>query len=474
MRHALFALALLLLAPATATARPSVCVLPFDNHTGDAAWDPLRRGLADMVATDLAATPGLQVVERTRLAEVLAEQDLQATDRVDPATAGRIGKLVGAAFAVTGTITAVEPRIRIDVRLVRVETGEVLVAEQVVGDKARFFELEQALVAKFVTGLGARLAEPAAGRVDDVKTVVAYAEAVELADQGELEAASKQLRAVVTSAPDFKLAQTTYEQVLRRLMEAKKARGAGLLSADQALMEKADRELAKVQPKKASKKTLQRFFGYRFLRGNVILGRIAALVGAKASPFGHGTVSATARADVLGLVSSYVENQKALMEELATARGRRLEWSFTFPEVDEDDKRRAGELGLGARPEAIAFASPQYVARMLAEFLCLGSPGLHNSTRLSLAPAPAALDARWEKEATALLDAALADIGKHETRYKDRETVRALTLYGDCLLARGRKMEAIARWQEILDTYPTTPEFGDIEEKITKAMGAAP
>jgi TolB-like protein len=471
--RALSAFALLvLLAPATAAARPSVCVLPFDNHTGDATWDPLRRGLADMVATDLAATPGLQVVERARLAEVLAEQDMQASDRVDPATAGRIGKLVGAAYAVTGTITAVEPRIRIDIRLVRVESGEVLVAEQVVGDRAKFFELEQALVAKFVAGLGARLADPAAGRVDDVQTVVAYGQAVELAEKGDLEAASKQLRTVVTAAPAFKLAQTEYEQVLRRLMEAKKARGAGLLSADQALMEKADRELSKVQPKKASKKTLQRFFGYRFLRGNLFLGRIAALVGAKASPLGHGTVPDGARADVLGLVQRYVENQQALMGELATARGRRLEWSFLFPQIDDDDTRAARELGLGGQSHAIAFASPQFVARMLAQFLCLGSPGMHNSVLLTLTPTPAALDPRWEKEATALLDGALADLAQHETRHKDREIVRTLTLYGDCLLARGRKMEAIARWQEILDTYPTTPQFGDIERKITKAMSA--
>lgn len=471
---ALAALAAAAPRPAAAAAPASVGVLPFENHTGAAAWDPLRAGLADMLATDLAAAPGLQVVERARLAEVLAEQDLQQTGRVDPATAGRIGRLVGAAYVVTGTITAVDPQIRIDVRLVRVESGEVVVAEQVVGEKTKFFELEQALVGKFVAALGARLAPPASGRVDDVATVVAYAEAVELADRGDLEAASKQLRAVVTAAPQFTLAQARYEDVLRRLMEAQKKRGAGLAAADQELMDRADREVAGADPKRSSKKTLQRFFGYRFLRGNLYLGRIATRVGAKDAPFGGATVSAEARADVLALVEAYVANQKALMAELATARERRLDWSYTFPTVDDGDRTRAGELGLGPRPDSIPFASPQFVARMLAEFLCLGSPGLHNSVKLHLTPPPAALDPRWEAEATALLDAALADIAAHEARYRERETVRTLTLYGDCLLARGRRVEAIARWQEILDTYPTATEFGAVERKITEAMGGAP
>lgn len=47
--------------------RRPLAVLYFDNHTGDARWAPLQKGLADMMVTDLAGTPGLTVVERARL-----------------------------------------------------------------------------------------------------------------------------------------------------------------------------------------------------------------------------------------------------------------------------------------------------------------------------------------------------------------------------------------------------------------------
>ena len=42
-----------------ARADTSVCVLTFDNHTADAAFDVLGKGLADMVITDLAQVPGV-------------------------------------------------------------------------------------------------------------------------------------------------------------------------------------------------------------------------------------------------------------------------------------------------------------------------------------------------------------------------------------------------------------------------------
>lgn len=47
--------------------RRPLAVLYFDNHTGDARWAPLQKGLADMMVTDLAGTPGLTVAERAHL-----------------------------------------------------------------------------------------------------------------------------------------------------------------------------------------------------------------------------------------------------------------------------------------------------------------------------------------------------------------------------------------------------------------------
>ena len=63
-----------------------------------------------------------------RLAELFAEQDLQLSSRVDPATATKLGKIVGARWIVTGTVAEFQDRITLDVRRIDVKTGKVLAA----------------------------------------------------------------------------------------------------------------------------------------------------------------------------------------------------------------------------------------------------------------------------------------------------------------------------------------------------------
>src|SRR4051812_49731662 len=72
-----------------------VAILYFDN-SGDAALEKLKKGLADMLITDLSAIKTLSLVERSRLEEILKEQKLNHSKSFDASTASKIGKLLGA------------------------------------------------------------------------------------------------------------------------------------------------------------------------------------------------------------------------------------------------------------------------------------------------------------------------------------------------------------------------------------------
>src|SRR2546423_1349370 len=69
--------ALVVAAPGAARAAAGgevrVAVVEFGSATTDADLQPLGKGLQSMVATDLAQAPGLRVVERERLKDVLSE-----------------------------------------------------------------------------------------------------------------------------------------------------------------------------------------------------------------------------------------------------------------------------------------------------------------------------------------------------------------------------------------------------------------
>ena len=69
-----------------------------------------RRGrdLADMLTNELAGTGKFKMVEREKLAAVLDEQDLADSGRVSKKTGAKIGKLTGAKYLVTATLSAFE------------------------------------------------------------------------------------------------------------------------------------------------------------------------------------------------------------------------------------------------------------------------------------------------------------------------------------------------------------------------------
>jgi TolB-like protein len=80
--------------------RPGIAVLPFVNG-GSYGQDPenyqaLEVGIQQMLTTEFAQNPALRVVDRSNIKNLMAEQDIGASGRVDAATAARLGKLVGA------------------------------------------------------------------------------------------------------------------------------------------------------------------------------------------------------------------------------------------------------------------------------------------------------------------------------------------------------------------------------------------
>jgi curli biogenesis system outer membrane secretion channel CsgG len=104
------AVALALLVPAAAMANgPVMAVNDFQNNVSGIYWwnHGVGRDLAGMLTNELVST-GFQMVEREKLNAVLSEQDLGASGRIEGSTAAKIGKMIGAQYIVTGTVTAYE------------------------------------------------------------------------------------------------------------------------------------------------------------------------------------------------------------------------------------------------------------------------------------------------------------------------------------------------------------------------------
>jgi TolB-like protein len=136
--------------------KPTVAVLYFTNGAIGAATEyaPLSKGLAEMLITELSANPEIRVVERDRLQALLEEQNLATANRVEPGTAAKIGKLLGALHMLMGAFV-IDPKgqMRMDVRAINTETSELEYATSVSGKADRLLELVGQLGSKVNGGL---------------------------------------------------------------------------------------------------------------------------------------------------------------------------------------------------------------------------------------------------------------------------------------------------------------------------------
>jgi len=158
-------------APTLAPGREhTLAVTGFANVTGrpEDAW--LGTGLAETVSAGLAEVPGLAVVSRERILEVLREMGLPA-DADDPALAVRVGREVGAHGVVSGAYQSLGDRIRVTLRVTETASGRVAMNPRVDGARDAIFELQDRLVAELVAGLRGVLP---ASRPEETQSLEAY------------------------------------------------------------------------------------------------------------------------------------------------------------------------------------------------------------------------------------------------------------------------------------------------------------
>ena len=89
-------------------AKKRVALLDFDfgtvQHWWSGNWD-IGKGVADMIVTDLVKDGTYSVIERKRLDTILAEQNFSNSDRANPTSAAKIGKVLGINAMIVGSIT---------------------------------------------------------------------------------------------------------------------------------------------------------------------------------------------------------------------------------------------------------------------------------------------------------------------------------------------------------------------------------
>lgn len=222
-RSALAALSLVAAAAAAAgePALPGVVVWDFENQTPSALarsgadrGDWLARSLSENLTAALLEVPGLAVVERQRLKDVLAEQKLSSSDLADADTRLRLGRIVGAGRMVFGGFFVIGDQAQVNVRVVETATSRVLFSDELAAPVSEVMQQAGALNRRLVRHLGGGASS---GRGYPQAVWQAYDQALGLSDAGRTEEAIAALQRLLAQNKDFTPAERQLVALLDKM-----------------------------------------------------------------------------------------------------------------------------------------------------------------------------------------------------------------------------------------------------------------
>jgi curli biogenesis system outer membrane secretion channel CsgG len=160
-------------AQTTPNRKPRVAVLDFDYATVQSSTSALfgtdvdvGKGIADLLITKLVNDGTYSVFERQALDKLMSEQNFSNSNRADPATAARLGKLAGVDVIIIGAVTqfgnetqnknlggglgnwhgfgvggighsSSKANVAVNARIVNVDTGEIVAVAEGTGQSSR-------------------------------------------------------------------------------------------------------------------------------------------------------------------------------------------------------------------------------------------------------------------------------------------------------------------------------------------------
>ena len=208
------ALVALAVGPAAAQTRPVViAILPFEDR-GSYGQDKevfraLALGIPATLVSELSGHSELSLVDRNQVAQALQGQGLGPNARVDAATAAKVGKQVGARYAVTGNFADFYGKFRLDARIVDTDNGQIVKVvsnnDPKLQDRADLFRIIQMVAHRVLaeaTGQAPRggNAEPA---IIPTEALSQYSLGLLYETQGDKGKAAEHYQRALSAFPDY-------------------------------------------------------------------------------------------------------------------------------------------------------------------------------------------------------------------------------------------------------------------------------
>jgi TolB-like protein len=196
----------------------TVAVMPFGYTGTNADIQPLGRGFAQLVITDLAHSRQVRVLERERMQAMLDEMRLSDQNRADPQTAARSGRLLRAATVVQGSLMDEGNILRVDAAVVNATTAEIGSGPASAAEALnRIFDIEKVLVIQLFEKMNIQLTDAERAAISQRPTqnlaaFLAWSRGLTAQDNGDFAGAQEFFGQAVRADPSFSAASQSAQQ----------------------------------------------------------------------------------------------------------------------------------------------------------------------------------------------------------------------------------------------------------------------
>jgi len=115
------------------TNKIKIAIIEFQNLNEESRRDNLGSMFSEMLTTSFVGSEAFRITEREQLQKVANELQFNQSGIIDVSQAKQVGKMVGADAIVTGSVIKIGGDLRLDARIIDVESGLILTAENIMG-----------------------------------------------------------------------------------------------------------------------------------------------------------------------------------------------------------------------------------------------------------------------------------------------------------------------------------------------------
>jgi len=195
--------------------KPSLAVMYFENNTGDEALSHWRKGISDLLITDLMQSKYLKVLGGDQLVNILKELDQLETQSYSSEVLKKVADQAGVDHIARGSYSRAGNILRIDMVLQEAESGNPIATTKVEGEtEAAIFSMVDELTKWTKESLMLSAQQMADDLDEEIGTVTTsspeaykfYMEGLNLFEKGEYEQSIEPLGKAIAQDPGFAMA----------------------------------------------------------------------------------------------------------------------------------------------------------------------------------------------------------------------------------------------------------------------------